>query len=217
MDPETGEKRTARRGDAALTARVCDALPNIDYIMGLSLFGDVTTVLSSVYEFAEEIANCTKPILAWAHRTEALADIYQIACLVAGGEEVFAGRPNFGFFSTFPSPLRHTDEDLANVLWEADHNIPIVYLGGPTVGLESPVTGASGLVLLMANVLSAVAIVQLRTRRAYCGGGSAVRYGFTHRPARLWLARDEPEQRRGGRYYPLPGTALYGNRRRLRE
>ena len=185
MDPETGEKRTARRGDAALTARVCDALPNIDYIMGLSLFGDVTSVLSSVYEFAEEIASCTKPILAWAHRTEALADIYQIACLVAGGEEVFAARPNFGFFSTFPSPLRHTDEDLANVLWAADHNIPIVYLGGPTVGLESPVTGASGLVLLMANVLSAVAIVQLKKRGApiVVGGVPSAMDLRTARPA----------------------------------
>ncbi len=185
MDPETGEMRLARRGDAGMTARVCDALPNIDYIMGLSLFDDVTTVLSSVYEFAEEIANTTKPILAWAHRTEALADIYQIACLVAGGEDAFAARPNFGFFSTYPSPLRHTDEDLANILWAADHGVPIIYLGGPTVGLESPVTGAAGLVLLMANVLSAVAIVQLKKRGApiVVGGVPSAMDLRTARPA----------------------------------
>jgi trimethylamine--corrinoid protein Co-methyltransferase len=185
MDPETGERRPARRGDAGLTARVCDALPNIDYVMGLSLFDDVTTVLASVYEFAEEIANTTKPILAWAHRTEALADIYEIACLVAGGEAAFVARPNFGLFSTYPSPLRHTDEDLSNILWAAEHNLPIVYLGGPTVGLESPVTGASGLVLLMANVLSAVAIVQLKKRGApiVVGGVPSAMDLRTARPA----------------------------------
>jgi trimethylamine--corrinoid protein Co-methyltransferase len=185
MDPETGERRPARRGDAALTARVCDALPNIDYVMGLSLFDDVTTVLASVYEFAEEIANTTKPILAWAHRTEALADIYQIACLVAGGEAAFAARPNFGLFSTYPAPLRHTNEDLSNILWAADHNLPLIYLGGPTVGLESPVTGAAGLVLLMANVLSAVAIVQLKKRGApiVVGGVPSAMDLRTARPA----------------------------------
>ena len=94
IDPSTGERRLARRGDAALTAKVCDALPNIDYIMGLSLFSDVTPSLASVYEFAEEIANTTKPIIAWANSNSALQDIHQIAIAVAGDEESLRARPN---------------------------------------------------------------------------------------------------------------------------
>ena len=48
----------------ALTARVCDALEQIDYVMGLSLFSDVPAALSPLYEFIEMMENSTKPVLA---------------------------------------------------------------------------------------------------------------------------------------------------------
>jgi trimethylamine---corrinoid protein Co-methyltransferase len=161
MDPFTGEHRLARRGDAGMTARVCDALPNIDYVMGLSMFSDVPPGLSPVYEFAESIANTRKPIVAWAHNTQNVSAIYQMAVAVAGGEAEFRERPTFALFSTYKSPLQHTEEDIGNLLWAAQQGIPLVYLGGPTMGLESPCTGAGSLVLHLAAALSGVAIVQL--------------------------------------------------------
>lgn len=166
VDPETGEPRPARRGDAALTARVADALDNIDYVMGLALLGDVAPELASVYEFAEMVANTGKPIIAWAHSPENVADMFRIASAVAGGGEALRRRPIFALFSTYPSPLKHAGSDLANLLWAADHDIPVIYLGGPTVGLESPFTGASGLLLHLAAALSGLAIVQLKKRGA---------------------------------------------------
>ncbi len=174
VDPETGEPRPSRRGDAALTARVVDALEHIDYAMGLALIGDVTAELASVYEFAELIANTAKPIIAWAHEPANVAAMYRMAVAVAGGEAAFRERPIFALFSTYPSPLKHTDEDLANLLWAAEHDIPVVYLGGPTVGMESPFTGASGLVIHLAAVLSGLAIVQLKRRGAPMAAGVAL-------------------------------------------
>jgi len=185
-DPKTGERRMARRGDAALTARVCDALDNLDYVMGLSLFSDaIPPVLSPVYEFAEMIENTGKPVLAWANNTENLADIYQIAVAVAGSEKALRARPNFAFFATYESPLRHAEGPISNLLWAAEHNIPVICLGGPTVGLESPVTGASSLVLHLAAALSALAIVQLKRRGApmMIGGVPAAMDLRTARPA----------------------------------
>jgi trimethylamine---corrinoid protein Co-methyltransferase len=161
MDPFTGERRLARRGDAGMTARVCDALPNIDYIMGLSMFSDVPPGLSPVYEFAESILNTSKPIVAWAHNIDNVSAIYQMAVAVAGSEAEFRERPTFALFSTYKSPLQHTEEDIGNLLWAAQHGIPLVYLGGPSMGLESPCTGAGSLVLHLAAALSGVAIVQL--------------------------------------------------------
>jgi trimethylamine---corrinoid protein Co-methyltransferase len=161
MDPFTGERRLARRGDAGMTARVCDALPNIDYIMGLSMFSDVPPGLSPVYEFAESILNTSKPIVAWAHNIDNVSAIYQMAVAVAGSEAEFQERPTFALFSTYKSPLQHTEEDIGNLLWAAQHGIPLVYLGGPSMGLESPCTGAGSLVLHLAAALSGVAIVQL--------------------------------------------------------
>ncbi|MFN2226901.1 MAG: trimethylamine methyltransferase family protein, partial [Anaerolineae bacterium] len=41
VDPYSGERRKARRGDPAHAARVSDALENIDYVMGLGIIDDV--------------------------------------------------------------------------------------------------------------------------------------------------------------------------------
>jgi len=194
IDPHTGERRKARRGDAALTALTCDALHNINYIMGLSLFDDVTPVLSPVYEFAESIAHTTKPIMAWANNPRTLADIYQIALSVSEGEEELQKRPIFGFFSTYESPLRIADECLANLFWAAEHSIPTVLLGGPTIGLESPFSGASALVIHLATALCGVAILQLKKR------GAAIAIGGL--PTAMDLRTARPA-------YGSPETCLY--------
>jgi len=166
LDPYTGKRRKSRRGDPAMTARVCDALEQIDYVIGLALIDDVTASLAPVYEFAELVANTTKPILAWAYSAANVAAIYEIGVAVAGGAEALRRRPFFALFSTYQSPLVNTREDLGNVIWAADHDIPIVYHGGPIVGMTSPVTGASTLVLTLATALSGLAITQLRKRGA---------------------------------------------------
>jgi trimethylamine---corrinoid protein Co-methyltransferase len=160
IDPTTGERRKAQRGDAGMVAKVCDALPNIDYIMGLSLFDDVTPALAPVYEFAEELANSSKPIVAWANTPETFRDIYEMAVAVAGGEEALREKPIFAYFTTYESPLKLADGPLANLMQAAERGIPVVCLGGPTVGLESPFTGASALVLHLASALAALTVVQ---------------------------------------------------------
>jgi trimethylamine--corrinoid protein Co-methyltransferase len=161
IDPQTGERRKAKRGDAGMVARVCDVLPHIDYIMGLSWFDDVFPELTSVYEFAEELANTTKPIVAWANSPEAFRDIYQMAVAVAGGEDALREKPNFAYFTTYGSPLKLADAPLDNLMQAATCGIPAICLGGPTVGLESPFTGASALTLHLASALAALTIVQL--------------------------------------------------------
>jgi trimethylamine--corrinoid protein Co-methyltransferase len=172
VDPETGERRKARRGDPGLAALVCDGLDNIDYCMGLALIDDVPHRLAPVYEFAEMIANTGKPVLPWAYSLENVSDIYEIALAVAGSEEAFRQRPFFALFATFQAPLQHTDDELANVLWAAEHDVPVVYLGGGTAGETAPITGAGLLVVYLAGALSGLAAIQLKKRgAAVCIGG----------------------------------------------
>jgi trimethylamine--corrinoid protein Co-methyltransferase len=164
VDPETGERRKTRRGDPALTARVSDALDHVDYVMSLGLIDDVTPALAPVYEFAEMVANTAKPVLPWAYTRDNVEDIYRIAVAVAGSEEALRRRPFMALFSTYQSPLIHTEHDLDNVLWGAAHGLPIIYLGGGTSGSTAPVTGAGTLVISLAGALSGLAIVQLKRR-----------------------------------------------------
>jgi trimethylamine--corrinoid protein Co-methyltransferase len=172
IDPETGERRRARRGDPAATARVCDALEHIDYVMSLGLIDDVHHRLASVYEFAEMIANTVKPVLAWAFAPAQVEDIYRIAAAVAGGEAALRERPFFAFFGTYQSPLVQTDEDLANAFWAVERGIPVVHIGGGSVGATTPVTGAGFLVVYLAGVLAGLTAIQLKRRgAAVCIGG----------------------------------------------
>jgi trimethylamine--corrinoid protein Co-methyltransferase len=172
IDPQTGERRKTRRGDPATTARVCQALENIDYVMSLGLIDDVTPTLASVYEFAEMITHTLKPVLAWAFDLNHLKDIYRIALSLTGSAKAFRQRPIFGFFSTYQAPLIQTDKDLANCLWATAHGIPVIYLGGGIAGITAPITGAGLLVIQMANALSGLAILQLNKPGApVCIGG----------------------------------------------
>jgi trimethylamine--corrinoid protein Co-methyltransferase len=93
-------------------------------------------------------------------------------CWTEPARESLGQRPNFALFSTFQTPLVHTNEDLDNAMWAADHDLPIVYLGGGTTGSSAPVTGAGALVVALAGMLSGLAIVQLKKRgAAVCVGG----------------------------------------------
>jgi trimethylamine--corrinoid protein Co-methyltransferase len=168
-----------------LAARFCDALEHIDFAMSLSIYGDVHPALSPVYEFADMITNTRKPIFAWANDVDTLKVIYEITWCVSRSKRVLNEKPNFAYFSTFHSPLQHLDNKISSALWAADHGIPVVYLGGPTVGLESPISGASGLVIFLAAALSGLAMIQLKRPEApvAIGGIPMVMDIFTARPA----------------------------------
>jgi len=183
VEPVTGYRRKTRLGDPGLTARVCDALVNIGYVMSLGLIDDVKPDLASVYEFAEMVANTIKPILVWSYSIEQLKDIIRIATAVAGSEENLRQKPFIGFFSTTLSPLTHTDKDLENVLWAAKHDLPIFYMGGGAVGSTTPVTGAGALVITLAELLSGLAILQLNKP------GAPVCIGSVMAPSDLRIVR----------------------------
>jgi len=194
-DPQSGERRHTRRGDPAMTARVCDALEQIDYVMGLGLIDDAPAHLAPVYEFSELISNTTKPVLAWAYDIDNLELIDRMAAAVVGGVEALRERPIYGVFATYQSPLVNADEDLAKLLWAAERNMPFIYMGGPIVGLASPMTGASALVLALATALSGVVVAQLKRP------GTPIAVGGLAAPADLRTSRMA---------YGAPETSLYG-------
>jgi trimethylamine--corrinoid protein Co-methyltransferase len=162
LDPKTGERRRSRRGDPRTTALVCDALQNIDYVMGLGLIADVKPELAPVYEFTEMVQGTGKPVIPWVYSLEDLRDIYQIAVAVAGDEESLRERPFFALFATSLAPLQHTDKRMDTALWAVERGIPVVYMGGGSAGSTAPITGAGALVVSLASALSGLAAMQLR-------------------------------------------------------
>jgi trimethylamine--corrinoid protein Co-methyltransferase len=162
IDPYTGERQRSRRQDVATSARVIDALENIDYMMGLALADDVAPERASVFEFAEMVMNARKPLMAWGQSLENIQEIYQIAAAAVGGEEALREKPIFALFAVGLGPLVIPDTIIANSFWAAEHGIPVVYHGPGVAGISAPVTGAGTLVVELAGCLAGLAAIQLK-------------------------------------------------------
>lgn len=65
IDLETGKRRVFKREDTAKAAKVADALPNIDWVMGLGTISDVPPQYSDRFEFEAMVKNTSKPIVIW--------------------------------------------------------------------------------------------------------------------------------------------------------
>ena len=177
MDMETGERRPTKGRDVARVARLCDALPNIDFI---ATMGGVSTEecdphLSDRHNFALMLSNTTKPLLFTAWSMEGLKDIHRMASVVCGGQKEFELKPFMIHYAEPITPLQHVPESLQKLLFCAEKRIPCAYVSAPILGATSPATIAGTIALQNAEFLSGLVISQLKRKGApilYGGGGT---------------------------------------------
>jgi len=176
IDPYTGERRQGRLQDVADFARLADALPNIDFVMCMTIAQDLDQATSDVHHFEAMLNNTSKPICFTAWNVDNLKDIIEICEVVAGGAEAFRHSP-FAILYTEPvSPLQHIVEGTTKLMYVAEKGLPVVYTPGMTFGAVAPVTSAGGLLVANAELLSGLVIAQLAregTPFVY-GGGVAI-------------------------------------------
>jgi trimethylamine--corrinoid protein Co-methyltransferase len=87
IDLNSGQRRRTTIEDTANFARMIDGLENMDFAMSMSNPEDVPINDIYVYVFAEMITNTNKPLIFIADGGEDIAKMYDMACLVAGGEK----------------------------------------------------------------------------------------------------------------------------------
>jgi trimethylamine--corrinoid protein Co-methyltransferase len=146
LDPYTGERRVFLRQDAAAVAKVCDALPNIDFVESLGTVGDVTASLADTYEFAEMFPNTGKPIVAWSYGLSGAQDIHEIAVAEAGGQREFEKRPNYIHYCEPLSPLVGGEEAVDKAIFAAVNRVPLIFTPCVISGGTGPSTMAGVLV-----------------------------------------------------------------------
>jgi len=161
IDPETRQRRRSVRSDVARIARLCDALPNIDFIMSLGVAGDVPEKAPFLFEFAAMIAGSSKPICYTAHDQQDMEDIWEMAAAAAGGEKELRANPFLIHYAEPISPLIHSPLGLQKLLFCADHHLPIAYVSGMSSGGSCPVTLAGAIAVGSAECLSGLLIHQL--------------------------------------------------------
>ena len=161
IDPDSGERRLFVKRDAALAARVCDALPNIDYAMSLGSISDVPQDRADIHEFDAMVRETIKPIMSWSFSREALAQIHRMCAAVKGSEEAYAREPFMIFYAEPSSPLKHSTEAVEKLIYCARHGIPMVYTPCLIAGGTAPATLAGVLVQNLAETLGGVVLSQL--------------------------------------------------------
>jgi trimethylamine--corrinoid protein Co-methyltransferase len=164
LDLESGERRTSLLSDVGNAARLADWLPNLDFVMSMALPSDAPVQTSDRHSFLAMAENTVKPLVFTAWDEMGLADIIAMAEAIAGGPDELKLSPFLLAYLEPTSPLQHTEVVLRKVLMMADHGLPFVYAPGPVDGTTSPVTQAGSLAMANAEVLSGIAIAQLRRR-----------------------------------------------------
>ncbi len=166
IDVRTGEHRSGTLQDIVDGIRVCDALPNIDFLMSLNVAHELEQEVSDRYQMRAMLSNSIKPILAVTTSFEGCVDVIGMAEIVAGGADALRLNPHCGFYINVAGPLRHDSESLRKLLFLADKRLPTTYTPVVLRGLSGPVTLAGALALANAGEMVGVVIAQLKREGA---------------------------------------------------
>jgi len=162
LDPRTGERRDFTTRDQADCVRVCDALPEIGFVMSMGIPRDVPTERYFRHQFATMLRNTTKPIVVVCNDLEDLEAIEAMAAAAAGGSEQLSRYPNILLYSEPSTPLQHSQTAVDKLLFAARCAMPVTHSPAPMMGGTAPVTLAGAVALGNAEMLSGLVLHQLK-------------------------------------------------------
>ncbi len=174
LDPRTGEHRRFIQSDLVDAYHLCDALPNIDFVMSMGIPSDVDVPLQYDTQMALMLEHTTKPIIFVTNDGASCQRAIDMAAVVAGGYELLAERPHILLYSEPSSPLTQSESALDKLMLMAKHRLPVLHSPAVLMGGTGPITLAGGLVQAVAEVLSGLVLHQLTRRGAPFAFAAAV-------------------------------------------
>ena len=161
IDHRTGERRKPVMKDVEEGTTLCDALPNIDFVMSMVLPTDVDQTIADVYQMQVMLSNSVKPIVYVSYEASGLVDAVEMAEAVVGGAEALRERPLLTCYINVISGVVHNDVGLQKLLFLAGKGLPILYIPGSSGGVTSPITMAGAVALDLAGGLAGLVLSQL--------------------------------------------------------
>ncbi len=165
LDPRDGSVVPFTLEATAESTLLADALPNIDFVAtpGVTRPSDeVPLHVVNQSELFEMVTHTTKPLVPLVAGGPELADVYEMAELVAGGAGALRERPFLVPYLNSVSPLLFNPETLDKLFVAADRGLPVCCQAAPQVGATGPVTIAGTLVVAAAETLLGLVLSQLR-------------------------------------------------------
>lgn len=161
IDAYSSEHRKGTLQDLADLARLCDALPQIDFVMSMVLPSDAPTPIYDMLQVDAMLRHTTKPLVVVPPSREGIEVMWEMASAVVGGSDVLRRRPLMILYAEPTSPLVLGQESVQKTMFAATHHIPLLYTSGAGLGMTMPVTPAGATVLGTAEALAGNVVTQL--------------------------------------------------------
>jgi trimethylamine--corrinoid protein Co-methyltransferase len=214
LDPETGEHRKFTQSDIIDGYRLCDALPNIDFLMSIGIPADVDSRLTYDVQMALMLEHSIKPIVFVTNDRSSCQRAIDMAAAVVGGYEALREQQHILLYSEPSSPLQQSETALDKLLLMAENELPIVHSPGPQMGGTAPITMASGLAMSVAEILSSIVLHQLKRPGAPFVFGAGLHH-MDMRATQICYASPEFQLTKAaiaelGRWYGIPTWGYAG-------
>ena len=162
LDPYTRKRRKCYVEDIADTARLIDALPNIEWSYTSSAHTTLPGAITDKVTLLQFILNSSKPIVCEIMDVSSLKEMIDLCSIVAGGEEQLRKKPFVSGYSEPVSPLILGKDAMEKSLLCAEKGIPNVVYAMPMAGATAPATFPGCLAIADAEVLSQLVVIQLK-------------------------------------------------------
>ncbi len=162
IDIATGQKRRSEIRDVGDIARVADDLEEVAFHWVSVSAQDCPPETRGLHEILAIWNNSTKHVQTESiySEREARAAV-EMAAVLAGGRDALRKRPLLSIMQCTISPLAHDSGSLEAALVGAEAGCPVGFMTMASCGSTGPVTMAGDLAVGNAEVLSALALIQL--------------------------------------------------------
>ena len=214
LDPETGEHRRFTKSDIVAGYHLCDALPNIHFVMSIGIPADVDPAVAYDVQMALMLEHTTKPIVFVTDDRASCQRAIDMAAAVAGSHEALVEQQHILLYSEPSSPLQQSETAVDKLLLMSENRLPIVHSPAPLMGGTGPITMASGLAMALAEIQSSLVVHQLKNRGAPFVFGCGLHH-LDMRSAQICYGSPEFQLTKAaiaqmGRWYGLPTWGYAG-------
>ena len=152
-DPESGERRRGTLSDVEALAALCEALPNIDFVMSMVSPADVSPEHEVLAQQVALLKGTRKPLLITPRDGHQLARMKEMAAVCGRGDSLIV-------YAMPSPPLMHDEFALTKVMESAKLAMPLVYSPAPAASTSAPASVSAVAVVANAEVLSGLVLHQ---------------------------------------------------------
>lgn len=162
LDLDTGAIRPTTLADLEMVSRLVDQLENIHFLVRPCIPTDIDEADYDINMYYACLSATTKHVMSGVNNEKGLADVINMASLIAGGEEELKARPFISVITSFAiSPLKLCTQSTRIMLAAVKERIPVALSCAPMAGSTSPLTMAGTLAQMHAEQLAGITICQL--------------------------------------------------------